>query len=94
MKYLNEADIIRIIAEKCKVDPEDVTLKLDIKASRIAAIVEEKPKEDDGMVFVIKKDQIDPKMWDRMMDLLKRKENFIIFSKEVADELPFHFEEE
>lgn len=94
MKYLNEADIIRIIAEKCKVDPEDVTLKLDITASRIAAIVEEKPKEDDDTVFIIKKDQIDPKMWDRMMDLLKRKENFIIFSKEVADELPFHFEEE
>lgn len=47
MKYLNEADIIKIIAEKCKVEPEDVTLKLDITASRIVAIVEEKPKEDD-----------------------------------------------
>lgn len=94
MVYLNEADIIKIIAEKCKVEPEDVTLKLDITASRIVAIVEEKPKEDDGMVFIIKKDQISPEMWDRIMDLLKREENFIIFSKEVADTLPFHFEEE
>lgn len=48
MVYLNEADIIKIIAEKCKVEPEDVTLKLDITASRIVAIVEEKPKEDGG----------------------------------------------
>lgn len=59
MKYLNEADIIKIIAEKCKVDPEDVTLKLDITASRIVAIIEEKPKED-GLIFVIRKDQVDP----------------------------------
>lgn len=48
MKYLNEADIIRIIAEKCKVELEDVTLKLDITASRIVAIVEEKPTGNVG----------------------------------------------
>ncbi len=94
MKYLNEADIIKIIAEKCKVEPEDVTLKLDITASRVVAIVEEKPKEDDSMVFIVRKNDIDRGTWDRIVNLLKREENFIIFSKEVADTLPFHFEEE
>ena len=94
MVYLNEADIIKIIAEKCKVEPEDVTLKLDITASRVVAIVEEKPKEDDGMVFIVRKNDIDRGTWDRIVNLLKREENFIIFSKEVADTLPFHFEEE
>ena len=81
MKYLNEADIIKIIAEKCKVEPEDVTLKLDITASRIVAIVEEKPKEDDGMVFIIKKDQINPETWAALMKATNEGKTIHIFEE-------------
>lgn len=80
MKYLNEADIIRIIAEKCKVDPEDVTLKLDITASRIVAIIEEKTKED-GLIFVIRKDQVDPETWNALMKVTKEGKMFHIFGE-------------
>lgn len=80
MVYLNEADIIKIIAEKCKVEPEDVTLKLDITASRIVAIVEEKPKED-GLIFVIRKDQVDPETWNALMKVTKEGKMFHIFGE-------------
>lgn len=81
MKYLNEADIIRIIAEKCKVELEDVTLKLDITASRIVAIVEEKPKGDDGLIFVIKKDQVDPETWAALMKATNEGKTIHIFEE-------------
>ena len=81
MVYLNEADIIKIIAEKCKVEPEDVTLKLDITASRVMAIVEEKPKEDDGMVFIIKKDQINPETWAALMKATNEGKTIHIFEE-------------
>lgn len=80
MLYLNEEDIIELIAEKHKVEPEDVTLKIDLAASRLTAIVDEKP-EDDGMIFVVKKDQVDPETWDFLMRATKEGKTFHIFGE-------------
>lgn len=70
MLYLNEEDIIELIAEKCNVKPEDVTLKIDLAASRVMAIVDEKP-EDDDLVFIIKKDHVNPETWEFLMKMKK-----------------------
>ena len=81
MLYLNEEDIIKLIAEKCNVKPEDVTLKIEIPEATITAIVDKKP-EDDGLIFVVKKDQVDQETWDFIVNLLKQEENCFIFRKE------------
>lgn len=59
----------------------DSELKLDITASRIVAIVKEKPKEDDGLIFIVKKDQIDPEMWDFLMKVTKEGKTIHIFEE-------------
>lgn len=80
MLYLNEEDIIKLIAEKCNVKAEDVTLKIEIPEATVTAIVDEKP-EDDGMIFVVKKDQIDPETWDALMKVTKEGKTFHIFEE-------------
>ena len=42
MFYLDEADIIKMVAEKHKVEPKDVTPKIDLAASRVMAIVDKR----------------------------------------------------
>lgn len=81
MLYLNEDDIIGLVAEKCNVKPEDVTLKVQLFPEvKVTAIVDEKP-EDDGMIFVVKKDQIDPETWDALMKVTKEGKTFHIFEE-------------
>ena len=79
MLYLNEEDIIRLIAEKCNDKPENVTLKVEIPEATITAIVDKKP-EDDGLI-VVRKDRVDPGIWDLIVNLLKQEGNCFIFRK-------------
>lgn len=80
MVYLNEEDIIKLIAEKCNVKAEDVTLKIEIPEATVTAIVDEKP-EDDGMIFVVKKNQVDPETWEFLMRMANEGNAFHIFEK-------------
>lgn len=80
MLYLNEEDIIKLIAEKCNVKAEDVTLKIEIPEATVTAIVDEKP-EDDGMIFVVKKNQVDPETWDTFMKVAKEGKAIHIFEE-------------
>lgn len=81
MLYLNEDDIIGLVAEKCNVEPEDVTLKIQMfPEAKVTAIVDKKPK-DDGMIFVVKKDQVDPETWDALMRATKEGKAFHIFEE-------------
>ena len=80
MLYLNEEDIIELIAEKCNVKAEDVTLKIEIPEATVTAIIDKKPK-DDGMIFVVKKDQVDPETWDFLMRATKEGKAFHIFEE-------------
>ena len=80
MLYLNEDDIIELVAEKHKVEPEDVTLKIDLAASRVTAIVD-KRREDDDLVFVIKKDHVNPETWEFLMRMTNEGNAFHIFEK-------------
>ena len=81
MLYLNEEDIIKLIAEKCDVKPEEVTLKIEIPEATVTAIVDKK-SEDDGLIFIVKKDQVNQETWDFIVNLLKQEENCFIFRKE------------
>ena len=80
MLRLNAEDIIKLIAEKCNVKPEDVTLKIGISEATVTAIVDKKP-EDDGLIFVIKKDQVDPETWDALMKSTKEGKTIHIFKE-------------
>lgn len=80
MLYLNEDDIIELVAEKHKVEPEDVTLKIDLAASRVMAIVD-KRREDDDLVFVIKKDHVNPETWEFLMRMTNEGNVFHIFER-------------
>lgn len=81
MLYLNEDDIIELVAEKCNVKPEEVTLKVQMfPEAKVTAIVDKKPK-DDGMIFVVKKDQVDPETWDFLMRATKEGKTFHIFGE-------------
>lgn len=80
MLYLNEEDIIKLIAEKCNVKAEDVTLKIEIPEATVTAIVDKKP-EDDGLIVVVKKDQVAPETWDFLMKVTKEGKTFHIFEE-------------
>lgn len=54
MLYLNEEDIIKLIAEKCNVKAEDVTLKIEIPEATVTAIVDKKPEDVDAMLRQMK----------------------------------------
>lgn len=80
MLYLSEEDIIKLIAEKCNVKPEDVTLKIEIPEATVTAIIDKK-SEDDGLIFLIKKDQVDPETWATLMKATKEGKTFHIFEE-------------
>ena len=81
MLYLNEDDIIELVAEKCNVKLEEVTLKVQMfPEATVTAIIDKKPK-DDGMIFVIRKDQVDPETWNALMKVTKEGKMFHIFGE-------------
>lgn len=85
MFYLDEADIISMIAEKCGVAKEDVTLKIDVASSSITAIVGETLlhathyidlgngntaiETAEGMVFRIPKENVSPEAWEMLQKM-------------------------
>lgn len=85
MLYLNEEDIIKLIAEKCDVKAEDVTLKIDVANSSVTAIVGETLlhathyidlgngntaiETAEGVTFRIPKENVSPEAWEMLQKM-------------------------
>ena len=85
MLYLNEADIIKLTAEKCNVKLENVTLKIDVANSNVTAIVDETLhrathyidlgngntaiETAEGMTFRIPKENVSPEACEMLQEM-------------------------